>query len=312
MGTAALVARRTTGQFLPLQETGRQPAVEREGLPDDAPPYRYTRLLMGLVAVVGVAVIFVIAGFTSGNGFRISALSDATPIVSGRTGPVPASATPVAPPGTVPARPAAPLLSAQPSAFSFQGKGPGATPEFAVQEGVLLFDLHHEGEGAFSVKVFDKSGIQNPVDVISVRRRFDGAVAWSVGRAGLFAMKPGQYTLGVDATGSWRIILTQPRPSGGKPVPLTLTGDGTAVTEPFNLERGTSGFRMENQTSAALSSFVVRLLKLDGSKEEGLANELPSAGKPAQASRQLGIKASEAGLYLLSVRAEGPWSVSIE
>ncbi|MBI2862595.1 MAG: hypothetical protein HYX89_07230 [Chloroflexi bacterium] len=197
-----------------------------------------------------------------------------------------------------------------PEPVIFEGKGVKVTPEFSVADGLLVFELHHDGTGAFAVKLFDKEASQNPSDIVSNKKGFDGTVAWSVNKGGLMTVKPGQYTLGVEATGNWKVTISQPKPASGKPIPLTLTGEGTVVTEPFELPQGPRTFELKNTTKATFSNFIVKLIKVDGSKEETIAVEL-TWSKPTEVSKVIGIKANEAGVYVLSVRAEGDWSVRI-
>lgn len=214
-----------------------------------------------------------------------------------------APAKPTPPPPTATPEPAEPTV--------FEGKGAKVTPEFVVHKGLLLFNLESDG-GQFTVKMFDKAASKNPSNVIESSKAFKGSIAWSVSDTALFHMEPGTYTLGIEATGIWKVAVTQPQIDHGLAAPVSFHGTGTQVTEPFVLSGGPRAFQFTATTRGSLSNFIVRLIKADGSKEESIANELPTSRKPAAGSKIVGIRATEAGAYVLSVRGDTEWSITVE
>lgn len=81
------------------------------------------------------------------------------------------------------------------------GTGQQATDLFTLPAGLATFELEHEGEGAFSVRLLDDQGelIDN---LAAATGAFRGSKAVRVPRAG-------QYLFDVSATGTWSIRLRQ-------------------------------------------------------------------------------------------------------
>ncbi|HEV2130181.1 MAG TPA: hypothetical protein VGR27_03735 [Longimicrobiaceae bacterium] len=89
------------------------------------------------------------------------------------------------------------LLRAQ----NISGTGQQATDLFTLPAGLATFEIEHEGEGAFAVRLLDEQGelIDN---LASTTGPFRGSRAVRVPR-------PGRYLVDVSATGAWSIRLRQ-------------------------------------------------------------------------------------------------------
>ncbi len=93
--------------------------------------------------------------------------------------------------------------------------------------------------------------------------------------------------------------------------PYVLSGTGQAVTESFNLTPGLRTFEVEYGGGPSIENFTVELLNRDGT---GLAsnllfNKVVEAGSGFTGSQAAQIQ--RPGVYVLQVKAIGPWQVTI-
>jgi hypothetical protein len=114
----------------------------------------------------------------------------------------------------------------------------------------------------------------------------------------------GPHLLDVQADGAWEITLEQPR-AAEAPETRSFSGSSQEATELFQLPAGLTTFQMEHQGDA---NFIVDLLDEEGNSVSmmGLVNEIgPFNGSTAE-------RVPEDGVYMLSVQANGPWTITIE
>jgi hypothetical protein len=200
-----------------------------------------------------------------------------------------------------------------PEPITFEGRGAKTNLEVTVVEGLLVFDIQHTGYRGFAVKLFDKATSTDMREIVNNQGLFKGTVAWGVSQSPFMTtIKPGDYLLGVEATGPWKITMSQPSISEGKEVPLTLTGRGATVTEPFVLAQGPHAFKSRATTNQPVSYFEASIIKADGSNQQAIVSEPLVQGSPVEASKIIGVQPSQAGLYVISVLTDGNWSITIE
>jgi hypothetical protein len=187
------------------------------------------------------------------------------------------------------------------------------TQEFSVADGLLVFEMQHSGFRGFAVKLFDKDTTTGMREVVNNKGAFKGSVAWAVNQSPLLtAIKPGDYVLGIEATGAWKVTVSQPQQVEGKAIPLTFSGSGTVVTEPFVLPQGPRTFKARATTNQPVSYFEATIIKSDGSSQQVVVSEPVVQGGPVEASKVIGIQANQVGLYIISVQMDGNWSITIE
>ena len=92
------------------------------------------------------------------------------------------------------------LTGATPAlAQNFKGTGPEATAKFSLGEGLAIFEVQHDGEGAFLITLLDENG-NVIVEVARGSGPFGGSKAVRIERTGL-------YLFNVDAAGEWSVRL---------------------------------------------------------------------------------------------------------
>lgn len=93
--------------------------------------------------------------------------------------------------------------------------------------------------------------------------------------------------------------------------PYVLSGNGQGVTKAFNLAPGLRTFEMEYDGGAKYEFFDVELLNQDGTgrASDTLFTEMLESGQPFSGSQAVQIQTK--GSYVLQVKADGPWQVTI-
>jgi hypothetical protein len=232
-----------------------------------------------VVATGLLAVIIIVCGCTS--------LQSATPTPAA----VSATVNPPAPEATVtPAPTIAPTLSP----ISFAGSGDHATPIFQLQSGLSIFTMKYDGTGHFTVELKDHNG--NAVgSAANALNSYDGSKALGID-------SDGDYSLSVQASGPWSIVITQPRRTTGERIPLTLSGNCPVASDLIYLDSGLVTFHTSYDGT---NNFMVELLDHNGRLVEVVTNRIGSY-KGSQS-----IMISEPGIYLLNIDADGSWKLEI-
>lgn len=93
--------------------------------------------------------------------------------------------------------------------------------------------------------------------------------------------------------------------------PYVLSGSGQAVTQAFNLEAGLRTFEIDYVGAPKPENFSVELLNRDGTGRDSelLFNEVTQAGSGFSGSQAVQVRTR--GVYVLQVKAGGPWEVAI-
>jgi hypothetical protein len=115
--------------------------------------------------------------------------------------------------------------------------------------------------------------------------------------------KTGTYLLNIKADGSWTVDASQPHPTTGASVPLTITGSSDDVSDPIALSSGLHTFVMSHDGS---SNFIVKLVDTSGNTTEYLANEIGTVNLTRATS------IDKTGIYYLSVAGDTNWSVTVK
>ncbi|MBY9081547.1 hypothetical protein KIH86_26125 [Paenibacillus sp. HN-1] len=169
------------------------------------------------------------------------------------------------------------------------GKGDQATKFFELHSGFAVIDASDSGDSNFIVHILDESG-QNEDHVINEIGPYKG-------KSIVVIDDDGKYMLKIKSEGSWKFKITQTIPTAIKSAPTKLTGKGNDVVF-VNLQSKLTRFSFKHTGE---SNFIVHL-------NEGisLANEIGHySGSTAETL-------DYEGTYVISVQADGQWSIDIE
>jgi hypothetical protein len=118
--------------------------------------------------------------------------------------------------------------------------------------------------------------------------------------------KSGDYLFDVTSTGSWTITVEQPRLTTAQSIPVTLSGSGDQVSEPFNLKKGLIKFASKNvDNSKYPSNFIVYLVDSNGNSQGLVANDIGTK----ESSKATSV--SKDGIYMLDVMSGGEWEITV-
>jgi hypothetical protein len=174
------------------------------------------------------------------------------------------------------------------------GRGQQLTQTIALKPGLTIISLSHNGSGNFAVWLVDAAG--NRVDLlVNVIGSFNGSKALGLERAG-------DYTLNVQADGGWAIRVRQPDPAP-ETASTSFSGNGQQATPMFRLATGLKRFTLTHQGTG---NFAVWLRNGRGDNVDLLTNVIG----PFDGSK--GVQIRQAGVYILTVQANGPWSITVE
>ncbi len=203
----------------------------------------------------------------------------------------------------------------------FEGQGSAFTDRFDITDGILYLTATHQGGSEFAVQILTDwhlqsqsatgalhSGTGSPrglVASIETSGAYDGVRAHQVSPANLFGLTPGTYLMQVTADGAWKIEVTQPVWDSGDAPPFNWSGSGDDVKGPIDLGQGTRSVDIAHEGS---SSFVVELVKGDGTLAENLVN----VTGPYDGSVEVKIHpiiGLTPDIYGLIIKADGAWTV---
>ncbi|MBW3588851.1 MAG: hypothetical protein KY429_05490 [Actinobacteria bacterium] len=176
---------------------------------------------------------------------------------------------------------------------TFSGRNQGATQNFHIEGGLTIFRMKHSGSANFAPKLITAEGEDTELLANEIGD-FEGAKAVGV--------PAGEYVLDVTASGTWEIVMEQPRPTTAPGLPQVFNGAHQAVSGLFAAERGLVRFEMDHQGDG---NWAPLLLNADGERIELLANEI---GK-FQGSKA--VRIPQTGIYIIDVTANGNWSITV-
>jgi hypothetical protein len=229
--------------------------------------------------------------------------TEAPPATSPAEQPTPSEEPePTSPPDTIP------QPTPEPEPIEFSGQGDDVSSKFTLEEGITIITMTHDGESNFAIQLFDDTGGLVGLLVNEIGA-FHGSTAIGVIEDNIIGAEPGIHVLDITADGNWTVLIKQPRPTSGETLPLNLTGKGCDVSPFFVLDGGLATFDMTHDGD---SNFAIELFSANGELEELLANEIGSySGKKAIGVKQENIIGARPGMHIVSVTADGNWTLSI-
>ena len=188
----------------------------------------------------------------------------------------------------------APRPEADPVKLS--GRGDCATKAFPLADGLTTWTVSHEGRSNFKVHLIDDQGDEAALWVNEIGRH-SGTRAGNVRKAG-------KYRLQVEADGGWSVTVAQPKPPrASTESPQAFSGKGSSVSTFFSLRPGAHVIE-----SAHKGKGVFRVKVLDA---RGVLVHEPAAFIGVYDGSK-SVKIEEPGVYLVSVYADGDWTVSVD
>lgn len=196
---------------------------------------------------------------------------------------------------------------AQVANVTLTGTSDKVTDKFNLQAGVTIFHLTYTGTSNFAVTLKDADG--GYVDLLANEiGSYSGETLIGVKTSNIVGAEPGDHFLDVQASGSWTVVIEQPRVSSGAALPQTLTGNGPEASVPISL---TSGVAIVNMTHTGSSNFAVTLWADDGDYVDLLANEIGDYSGETSVTVNGGILNASPGIHWLDIDADGPWTIKI-
>jgi hypothetical protein len=196
-----------------------------------------------------------------------------------------------------------------PEPIALEGSGDKVSPQFELFAGITIFEVSHDGTSNFIVELMSESGetIELLVNTIG---QYTGVNAIGVQEEAFFGAEPGMHLLNIQADGTWSITIRQPRYNSAPGLPQNFSGEGDSTSTPFLLDAGLATFTLNHDGT---SNFIVELLSIEGSIADLLVNDIGSyEGSKAVGIQQGALFGPEPGIYILSITADGNWSIAIQ
>lgn len=251
-------------------------------------------MLRGIAMIMVAAMLVGCGGQAATDAQRSDTIAkDLTPVSAATSKP---TRTPAPTATPMPTRTPAPTATMRPTltpvpTFAPQvlaGKGQQATTKFNLPDGLVVFDMQHDGKRNFIVKVLDDQGKTVELLVNDIGP-FEGSKAVGI--------KGGTFVMDVSADGNWSITARHPDQVGDG---VDQNGVGQEATGLVRLPQGLLTVQMQHDGKR---NFIVRMLDAQGKTVELLVNEIgPFDGSKA-------LRVPSAGWYLFDVAADGNWSI---
>lgn len=184
--------------------------------------------------------------------------------------------------------------ASKPEPVALQGKGHQKTIPFALEPGLSVFEISHDGENNLIVHLLDDTG-RKVCSLFNEIGRYQGRQGFAIPRAG-------QYTVDVNADGDWTIDIEQPRPNQVPSVPRTLSGKGVTVSDFVQLNKGMHTFKLKNSGEGR---FRVLLLDRDGQRVDSIVSEDGAFDGTKE------VRVAKTGIYLMNVTSDGSWTIDV-
>lgn len=176
-------------------------------------------------------------------------------------------------------------------ALSYSGSGQSVREGVALDEGLTICEAVHDGESNFQVELVDDSEF-NDIFINEIGA-FEGAQSE-------YIEGNDEYIVDVTADGDWDLTFSQPRPTSGDSLPISLEGTGPTVTGPFAFD----GAGTAASTHDGESNFIVTIQPLEDRLSELLFNEIGEVdGETAYSFDEIG---------LIDVDADGAWTLDLD
>lgn len=182
----------------------------------------------------------------------------------------------------------------EPEQIVLSGAGDTVTDPVAVESGLGVITMTHQGEANFVVE--ERGGAVDDFDSLMVNEigSYSGLVARN--------LQGGEFYLDVSADGPWEIVVDQPRTNEGSNE-RSFSGETDSVSPFVELQADTITVDMEH---SGQGNFVVRFLDEEGVEagwDSLVANEIGTY------SGSTTVEVPDDGTYILDIQADGPWSI---
>jgi hypothetical protein len=202
-----------------------------------------------------------------------------------------------------------PTLAPRQLQVLLEGEGPEVLGPYEMLAGVIIAFVRYEGETPFSLTFIDEE--QRLVRSVESRPGpYNGERVHSVFEGNPAGLKPGVYTVSVEATGPWQARLFQESIVRGQEPEITMEGTGDGGGGWVDLSEGEYTMTTTYDGSAELSvdlfdsvgASPYRIIRTTGNDEvqEGFT---VGGGEPGENPQP--------GIYAIGVRSQGSWSVNI-
>ena len=193
--------------------------------------------------------------------------------------------------------------------LELEGEGSEVLGPITVNTGVMIAFVRYEGEEPFSMTF---RGGENSIvkSIESSPGPYRGERVHSVFEGNAEGLVPGDYTIEIEGTGSWRLRLFQERATTGQSPAITLTGSGDGGGSWLRLDEGEyvmttshtgpAGFTVELFDSLGLPPY--RIVQATGAYQ-GEDRFTVGGGAPGDNP--------QAGFYAMGIMSEGDWEVTI-
>lgn len=186
--------------------------------------------------------------------------------------------------------------SPQPSldSYEFSDNGQRVTDSFALDGGLVVFTMDHDGSSNFQIELIDE-------DTGEIERYLANEIGeWQAEQP--YYVPEGNYVLDVNADGNWNINVEQPRPS-----PSEAEGPPVSASDQYPNYIGPVQFdglhRIRGEYNGD-SNFVVWVLDEDGRERELIFNEIGEfEGEGTYSGNHVGY---------IRIEATGDWTVEAE
>ena len=194
--------------------------------------------------------------------------------------------------------------------LELEGDGPRVLGPLTVNSGVMIAFVRYEGEDPFSMTfVGGDKGILKFIE--SSSGPYQGERVHSVFEGNGEGLVPGDYTVEIEANGSWRLRLFQERASTGQSPTISMAGRGDGGGSWLRLDggdytmttshTGPAGFTVELFDSQGLPPY--RIVRTTGGYQ-GEDQFTVGGGAPGENPQP--------GFYAIGITSEGDWEVTIK
>ncbi|PSQ18746.1 hypothetical protein BRD00_04075 [Halobacteriales archaeon QS_8_69_26] len=175
--------------------------------------------------------------------------------------------------------------------MTFSGTAPAESRwgGVAINGGLTVVEATHDGPGEFGVSLENDGG--QDYRFVDATGNYDGAAAELV--------TAGEYVLHVEKDEEWEVVIRQPRPESGDPLPVSPSGAGPTVLGPFDFE----GTHTATLSHDGQGESRVRVLPVEGGSGEVLLDG------PVNGEEEATFEHS--GIGYINVDADGDWSLDL-
>lgn len=192
----------------------------------------------------------------------------------------------------------------EPNVIHLSGSGTTLSDPFDLQEGLVVATGNHDGESNFIAWLVNTSTGEDTALLANEIGVVDSSSRAAVVR------ESGQYAIEVNADGNWSLEIRQPSPTTSEvaSTPWELSGSGNQVFYFLQLDQG---LHKAIASHNGESNFIVEAYPTRGDFlfSDLVFNEI---GQVTDITAGVQVRADSAGPYLISIQADGAWTIRIE